>query len=179
MKNITWYWNLLHYNLFIWYQNAHKIFNYINPFSHLFKIPFVKKFYAKNGVDDMKQHIETRIFHDKEKGINSVWAGIQIGGLFVIIEYGIFNIIQGLIGKSLIHTIWEDNIFAIVFVILLVGIAGLFNYFALFKSDKYLIYFDEFEKWPKIKRVNYGWGCVMAVVLIIIFLIISFYFVPN
>lgn len=178
MKSISWYWNLLHYFIYVWYKAAYRFSNYLSPIRYLLKVPFIKRFYAKHGVSDMNKFADDVVFNNTETGINSIWAGIQMGGLFVLLEYGLFNFIQGIIGKSLIQYVWESKIYAIVFMLVLLGFAGLFNYFVLFKEDKYLNYFDEFEKMPKSKKVKYGWSCFITVVLILLFVIISFVFVP-
>jgi len=179
MKNISWYWNLLHFYLFIWFKHAHSIFNQLNPITYFFKIPIVKNFYAKRGISDMNKFADEVVFNDREKGIIIIWAGVQIGGIFIFIEYAIFNIVQGCIGKSLINQIWENKVYASLFVIMLLSAAGLFNYFVVFRNDMYLKYFNEFEKLPKKSKRNYGWLSFLAIILILVFLVFSFVLVPS
>lgn len=173
MKTISWYWNLLHYNFFLWQKNAHRIFNYINPIRYFLKIPSVKKFYAKHGIDDMNKFSDDKIFNNKKVGINSIRAGVNMGGVFILLEYIIFNLIQIIISKPLIKYVWEEKTNFILFVIILLGIAGLFNYFTLFKNDRYLTYFKEFEKMSDSQKRKYQIFSSISVVIIITLFFIS------
>lgn len=103
MRSLFRFWNLLHYFIYLWYKKAYRISNYVSPIRYFYKIPAVKHFYARHGVSDMNKFADDVVFNDANTGMNSLWAGIQMGGILIWVEYAIFNIIQGIIGKSLIQ----------------------------------------------------------------------------
>ena len=107
--------------------------------------------------------------------MNSVWAGIQMGGLLVIIEYAFFNLYQAIVGQSYIQFIWIEPLYRYLFCIALIIVPGFINYYVLFKHDRYLIYFKEFRKLSKSKSLKYKYLSVGFVLFIILFLVCSFY----
>jgi hypothetical protein len=175
-KNIVWYWNLVHYHLFLFLKKAHFLFSYINPFRLFYKIPGIKKFYAKHGIKDMNKFVDEVGFNNPVTGINSIWAGMYMGGLLILLEYSIFNFIQAFLGKSLIQYIYRDQENKILFLLLLLTFAGLINYFTLFKNDRYLTYFKEFEQMPKQEKKKYPWVSFVVVLLILLIFIGGFAF---
>lgn len=178
-KNIYFYWNLLHFYFFVWHTNAHLIFNYINPIVYISKLPVIKNFYSKHGIDDINSFSNEKVFNEKKIGINSIWSGVQKGGMFIFIEYSFFNIVQGLSGKVFINILMENKFYFGILILIFLFIAGFFNYNVLFKNDKYLEYFNEFEKMTKTQKLKTGWLCFLVVLLLIMFLVFSFSFVPK
>jgi hypothetical protein len=150
-----------------------KLFNYLNPFYLLNNIPTVKKFHAKHGVDDMNE-FANRMFNNPKNGFSSIWAGSFMGGLLVLIGIGLLNIFETIIGRSIIQDVCKDYLHFIIFFIVLLVPTVLINNYLLFRKDKYLDYFKEFEKMTDKKNSAYGWLTFFVVMLIFSFFIGSF-----
>lgn len=179
MDKVIYYWNMVHYYLFIWQVAAYKLLDYINPFTYLLKIERVKKFYSSHGIDDMNKFTDRKIFNAQDHGLNIVWAGINLSGLIIMFEYGLFNVIQSCLGRYLIQYIWEDNVYKISFVTILLIIPAILNYLLVFKEERYLSYFNKFKKMDSRERIKYGWLCCIFSILVLIFFILSFYLLPS
>jgi len=168
-------WNHVHYAIFNFYKKVYKILSYIDPFRLFYKIPVIKKFYAKGGIDDMNKFTDEIIFNNKLSGLHIVWAGIQMGGLIILLEYGFFNIFQTVIKKPVIQYIWEsNNFYKLIFIALLLIIPWMINEKLLFKNDKYITYFEEFDKQPKYLRRKWNWISFTIIIMIFSFFILSF-----
>lgn len=173
MRKIEWFWNIVYYNVYIFDSKCRKLFNYLNPFYLINKIPAVKKHHAKHGVDDMNKFAE-RILNNPKSGISSIWSGSFMGGLLVFIGIGLLNIIETIIGRSLIRDVTNSSSHFIIFFVILLGPTILINNHLLFRKDKFLNYFKEFEMMPKEKKSAYGWLTFFVIVLIFSFLVGSF-----
>ena len=106
-RNFSWYWNLLHYNLYKWEKLAQKFFN--APFIFLLNLKPVKNAYKKRGVDNPIKEIQTAL-DNKEHGTNSILAGIHMGSLLVILEFSIFNFVQFFLNGSFIENVWINSL---------------------------------------------------------------------
>lgn len=173
MKNIEWFWNIVYYNVYIFDSKCRELFNYFNPFYLINKIPAVKKHHAKHGVDDMNTFAQ-RILNNPKSGISSIWSGSFMGGLLVFIGIGLLNIIETTVGRSLIRDVTNSSSHFIIFIAILLVPTILINNQLLFKKDKFLNYFKEFEMMPKEKKSVYGWLTFFVIILIFSFLIGSF-----
>ena len=147
------------------------VFNY--PIIFLLRNNKVKKQYAKRGVQDPEVVVKNAL-NNPRTGINSIIAGIHMGGLLVMLEYSIFNIIQVVVGKSLIQYFFKDATSVILFLIVFLVPAGIVNYFLLFKEDKYLKYFKKFDKSLKGKSSKYGWLSFLIVLAFLFLIVLSF-----
>ena len=170
---------MVHYYLFVWQVTLYKLMNYINPFTYLFKIKSIKNFYSQHGVDDMNKFVDQKVLNAKDQGINIVFAGINLSGLIVLFEYGIFNIIQISLGKYLIQYIWQEHVNQIMFIVILLAIPSLINYYLVFKEKKYLKYFDLFDRFSGDKRFKYGLFCGVFIMLVLTFVVLTFFFLPS
>lgn len=175
MKRIEWFWNVVYYNVYIFDSKCRKLFNYLNPFYLINKIPAVKKYHAKHGVDDMNEFAESMINNPKS-GISSIWAGSFMGSLLVFIGIGLLSIIETIVGRSITRDVTSSSLHSIIFIIVLVVPTVLINNYLLFNKDKYLNYFKEFEAMPNKKKSVYSWLTFLVVALILSFLISSFIF---
>jgi hypothetical protein len=173
MKRIEWFWNMVYYNIYRCDARLRKLFDYLNPFYLINNIPAVKKFHAKHGVNDMNK-FANRMLNNPKSGLSSIWAGSFMGGLLVLIGIGLLNVCETIIGRSIIRDVTKDSLHFIIFAVVLMGPTILINNFLLFRKDKYLNYFKEFEAMPNKKKSVYGWLTLLVVVLIFSFLIGSF-----
>lgn len=151
MKKFELFWNIVYYGLYRFDVYLRYLVGFLNPFKVIHKIKGVQKCYSAQGVNDMNT-LRNQIIGNREFGISSIRSGGIIGGLLVLIEYGLVNIIQKITGSKLIETIWQSNANLIVYLISLLLPVVLINYYLLFKGNKYLKYFDEFDKMGTKKK---------------------------
>ncbi|MEO6455708.1 MAG: hypothetical protein ABIN97_16625 [Ginsengibacter sp.] len=163
MKRIEIVWNIVHY--FVWKADykAHLIFNKINPFMVIHKLPFQKKMYERRGIniyDEMNQ-----AFKEPKGGLSSIRAGGFMYILSYIISLAFFCLIQ-----ATKNTAYLSNAVMILISILF----GVLNYFLLFYKNKYLDYFKEFNlKLSNWKR-KWSWLSFLIIVVIFFLLVVSF-----
>lgn len=173
MKRIEWFWNIIYYNVYIFDSKCRKLFNYFNPFYLINKMSIVKKHHAKQGIYDMNKFAE-RILNNPRSGLSSIWSGSFMGGLLVFIGIGLLNIIEIIAGRSLIRDVTNSSIHFIIFFVILLGPTILINNHLLFRKDKFLTYFKEFEVMPKKKKSAYGLVSLVVIIFIFSFFIGSF-----
>ena len=168
-------WNYVYYTIFNLYRLLYKFSNYIDPFRLFYKIPKIKKFYAKGGIEDMSKFTEDIVVNNKKYGMNIMIAGIHIGGLLVLLQYGLFNLLQIAIGKSLIQNVWSSgNLYKLFFILSFLILPWIINENFLFKNDKYLKYFEEFDKESKEIKNKWQWISFAIIFGIFTFFILSF-----
>ncbi|MGE8555714.1 MAG: hypothetical protein ACN6OB_17485 [Chryseobacterium jejuense] len=171
-------WNYIHYFIFQFEIKAtyffRNILNFI--FSPITKIKFLKKDLEKRNssfkhIDDIALNLSNNPLYGK----SIAFAGIHTGGLIILIEYGLFNILQTILGKAFMQFVWgPGNSYKWIFIIGLLAIPWIINEKLLFKNDKYLKYFDEFDKEPKEVRRKWAWISFGIIIGIITFFVLSF-----
>lgn len=185
MKTVVWCWNLIHWYIFLWQGSWYRILHYANPLTYLVKIPFVERLYLsmywkKRGVtsyDEVNQFVQKEFLNNPKTGLNTIWAWGYILILALFIELLIINVFDIFSGKFLWKMFFKEDGFIISFLPFILPI--LWNYFSLFRRDRYLNYFKEFERFPKEKRLKYGWICFGAALLIVLVACGSTYYVLN
>ncbi len=171
-------WNHVHYNIFLFECSTtlfvRKIFSIL--FYPIKKNKYLKIELKKRGhsFSELDNTI-INVLNDPIYGKSITIAGIQMGGMLVMIEYSIFNLIQAILGNSLIQYIWEDSKNKWLFSIGLLVIPAIINYFLLWKDDKYLTHFKEFEKESKEVKRKWAWISFTIVLGIILILIASYW----
>ena len=158
------FWNIVHYFVYRGNYKLHLWFNYINLVRWILIIPAVKRFYAKKGINILEEG--EKAFKRPDFGISSIWAGGFMYVLVFLIFFGLVIYIFGII--RLDYTL---NLFHF-FIIL--SIPFVVNYFLLFKQNKYLIYFKEFEKMPREDKKKWAWISFVVIISILLFFIGSF-----
>lgn len=163
MKKIELYLNILHYCFYRFDYKLHLLSNKINPILLLYKLPFFKKTFQEKGIADIGKDINIA-FSNKEYGLSMLVAG---GGLMAVLFFIFITAINlwyrlFINGKLLTK---EDFIVSCI-------ISAIISYFTVFKKDKYLIYFNEFEKWNrKIKQRNYIFSLLILILAPTIFIL--------
>jgi len=137
--------NKLHYSIYLMDRKLHYLSNKVNPLLFIFKIPFFKKVAKKNNEDLFEIYNNT--FTDKRSGFN-IWVadGILMGVIFVILISS-FTVISRVF-----------NLYDYVpkfYYITCAGISMFIGYLYVFKKDKYLDYFEKYEKWTKKEKRKY------------------------
>lgn len=168
-------WNYIHATIFNAFTTIHNFLSIIDPFRLFFNNSFIKKVYAKRGIHNPNEMLDNIVLKNKKTGLYSIWAGIQMGGLLILIEYGLFNILQAILGKSLIQYVWEPGSpYKLIFIIGLLIIPWIINNRLLWKNDKYLKYFAEFDGEPRAVRRKWAGISVAIIIGILGFFILSF-----
>jgi hypothetical protein len=176
MKKIEWFWNMIYYNVYLFDRKMSGLFLFINPIFWFNKISAVKKYHARYGVDDMNKFAD-RILNNPKSGISSIWAGSFMGILLVLIGISLINVFDTIIGRSVIRDVTDSSLHFIIFFVILLCPTVLINNHLIFRKDKFLNYFKEFEVLPKEKKSAYGWLTFFVVIFIFVFLIGSFLFI--
>jgi len=104
-------------------------------------------------------------------------AGAFMGILLINIDWGIFNLCQFFFQDSLGDWLFKNGTNEILFLCIIIAPAFLFNYLLLFKDDKYVEYFSEFDEMKSDEKNRYMWGSVITVLLIWVFFIFSFKYI--
>ena len=171
-------WNYTYYSIYSFERKVTYFFRTIlnSIFSPITKINFLKKGLEKRGssfkqIDD----IALEISNNPKNGKSINLANIHIGGLLVLLEFSLFNLFQAILGKSLIQYVWgPGSPYKWFFIIVLLVIPYLINNQLLWKNDKYLKYFKEFDKKPKEIRRKWAWISFGIILGILAFFILSF-----
>lgn len=137
--------NILNYSIFLIFKKIDYFFTKVNPILLLFEIPFIKKYHKKKGWNPYFER--DKLWNDKIYGFNIIISG----GISVAVTSIIFISSFGIISRVF-------NLYEYVpgyYFVLFGGIAMLIDYIYVFRNDKYLEYFEKFEKWTvKEKRKN-------------------------
>ncbi len=149
------YLNIVHYCLYRAHYKLHLITERINPFRLLFSIPAVKRKAKKEGVD-LHKSVDIA-FGDKNFGLSTVAAGGFLWGGLALFFFSVLMMLKVSISTPLIIGCGVGS--------------GLICYAFVFRRDKYIKYFDRYEKWSKQEKQKYGWLTVGS----ILFVLLSFY----
>ena len=161
MKKIEFYLNVLHFNIYKAHYRLHLLANKLNPFHLIHKLPFQKRRYEKLGIDIHKEI--DKAFGNKNFGLSLIVAGGVLLGLFFFLFFSLIDLFISLFVEykvlSASHLIFSG----------MLSIA--LSYFFVFKKDKYLMYFNQFEKWSKVEKRKYNW-CTFGFITIILLLFV-------
>ncbi len=149
------YLNILHYCLYRAHYKLHLITERMNPFRLLFSIPAVKRKAKKEGVD-LHKSVDIA-FGDKRFGLSTVAAGGFLWGGLALFFFSVLMMLKVSISTPLIIGCGVSS--------------GLICYLYVFKQDKYIKYFDRYEKWSKREKQKYGWLTAGTA----LFVLLSFY----
>jgi uncharacterized integral membrane protein len=143
--------------------------NNVNPFLLLGKIPAVKKKFEEQGTTH--RDVVNKVWTDKRFGFGIMISG---GGLIIIFFLMIFSVYQvsnGLFNYPISFS-WRLPF------LICAGLAYIICHFTVFKDDKYIPYFKQFEKWSKADKWKYGFLSFCFMVGAITLFIYSFRFLP-
>lgn len=143
MKTIENYLNVLHYCLYKADYRLYLLSNKLNPFHLIHKLPFQKKRYEKLGIDPIEALNQ---FHkNKNYGASMVFAGGILWGAIAIFFFSLL-------------IVFNVFVYATMPYIIACGVlSGAISYFFVFRNDKYLEYFDKYEKWTKEEKRKNSW----------------------
>ncbi|TKC06371.1 hypothetical protein [Pedobacter frigoris] len=157
MKDIETFLNWIYYCMYKGEYKLSRLFRILNPVRLLVKMPFLKKRYEKLGVDIDKE-IDS-ILYSKRFGVSVIYMGGILAGILFLVQMTISIIIIRILDIQ----ITSYGIFLPIFFIT--------SYFVchvlIFKGDKYLSYFEKFDKWTRNKKIKYGLLSLSVVLTII------------
>ncbi|HEY5587449.1 MAG TPA: hypothetical protein VIK86_00675 [Candidatus Paceibacterota bacterium] len=158
------YLNILHFCFYRAHYKLHLFANKINPFRYIAKIPYVKKRLEEKGVINIENEID-KAFGNKEYGLSMTVAGGALIGILFFFFLASLNILLKLLSGNI-------TLFAVHFIFC--GILSVaLSYFFVFKKDKYLKYFEQFEGWGKADKSKYGWLTFAFVLLVFCLFVLS------
>jgi len=164
MNRIENYLNVLHFCFYKAHYKLHLFANKINPFRLIPKIPIIKRSLEEKGIKNIQNEID-KAFGNKEYGLSMTLAGGALIGILFFFFVASLNILL----KLLIENI---TLSAVHFIFCGILSAAL-SYFFVFKKDKYLSYFEQFEGWRKADKSKYGWLSFAFVLLVFCLFILS------
>lgn len=133
------------YCIYLMDVKLHYLSNRINPVWLLLYVPFIKKKWERKNQDPIKEF--NKVFTDKVGGhiiaralgiIGGVIFGILIGSVFLINRF--FKFYD-----------YVPMSYYIICGCIAIGI----GYVYMLRNDRYLVYFEHYEKWPKKRKRKY------------------------
>ncbi len=141
-------YNIILWRIYSFLRGTTKLLNGINPFRWLLQIPFIKKFYIKRG--SSVEQIEAAADHVTNDPV--IGSNIQFANKFMMLTlfFWILNcnmlVFHHFGGGAIVPIIWIADA-------LLIFIA---QWYFVWRKDKYLRYFKEFEKQPQSWKITWG-----------------------
>ena len=167
-KKIIWFWNLVHYNVFI---GQNKITNFIlSPFFKILRSQKVKNLYAKRNVNNPEAIVKDALLNP-EYGSNSTRSFGFMGFLTVCILFSFVFFFEGIFKKTI-----DFNIFL---TLLITALAYAINYYMLLKDKRHIYYFQQFSELEKNDKRKFGWISFIFIIIIILFLVFSLIVMVN
>lgn len=155
--------NILHYCIYKVHYNLHLLFNKINPFMLIHKLPFQKRRYEKLGID-IKDEMN-RAFSDRKYGLSTMVSGGAIVGILFILIMAVALLIIKVANSDIRLT----TIHFIAFGLLSTAAC----YFLVLKNDKYLAYFEIYDRWSRSEKIKYGGISFIFTVAVVLLFILS------
>jgi len=160
------FWNIVHYFVYLADYRLHLLFNKINPFMLIHKLPFQRRLYERRGINIGNEINEA--FRRPDIGLSSIRAGGFMHVLVFLICFGLVNYFCGLIQINVRLRLYHFMIFVIASMVV--------DHFLLFRQNKYLRYFKEFEKMSHTEKKKWAWISLVTIIGIILFFIGSFFY---
>ena len=160
------FWNIVYYFAYRADYKLHLLSNKINPFVLIHKLPFQKRIYAKMGIDPIEE--VNKAFKRPDIGLSSIFSGGLMYILVFLVCFGLVNFYSAIIQQELYLQLSHFIGFIIVSLVV--------NYFLLFRHDKYLGYFKEFEKMDRADKKMWAWISMGVILGILAFSVGSFVF---
>lgn len=99
-------------------------------------------------------------------GVSSIYSGGWMYGLAFFMLFGLGNFILSFLPMEITYNFYHFIFFFF--------ISFVFNYYFLFRDDKYLDYFKKINKMEKKEKLKWAWLTFIFVMVVIIFLVCSF-----
>jgi len=162
---MVWISNIIFYNLFRFEKATQKVVSF--PFQLVLRNKKIRESYIKRGVDDPESEV-IRALENPEFGISSILAGGHFIVLFSLLIFGLLNLFFCIFKLDVRYSLVHFGIVGI--------LSYLFAHLISFRKDRYLEYFNDFEKLPKNKKMGYAWMTFFIVLGVWAFGVGSFIF---
>mgnify|MGYP000227000224 CR=1 FL=1 len=132
--------NLWHYAIYLFFNQIGHYLSLISPARLLLLIPYYKKKYAEKNInykDVLKEFQENRLY-----GTSITYSGAAFTVLVGIVSFLLLVLASNLLGFKL----------SIILIIAVLLFSVLLVNYTVFNKDKYLKYFEEFDKNELIKK---------------------------
>lgn len=146
MQKLELYLNIVHFCYYRADYKLHLLFNKINPVLLLSQIPFIKRRNEKLDIDIQKRLNDN--FRDKNFGYSLIFSGGYLMILLFLFVFGVFGLTRKLFTAERL-----EGIHFVFFVVVSASISYIF----VLKKNKYIPYFNKFERWSKEEKRKYGW----------------------
>jgi hypothetical protein len=171
---MEWLWNFIHY---FFYRVECKFGRILEIIFLIYKLPCIKKLYKKNhkgrdiDVNKIKK-ISRQLSENRKTGLSSLWAWGHMFFLSLILCFTVNKVVWSLILPpnigifDIIESIHVLNMKSRIFIAcaILVAIAYLLNHLLVFRKDKYLAYFKEFDKMETTERRK--WYLISFIIIV-------------
>ena len=88
-----------------------------------------------------------------------------MGALFIL-AIAVTNLIKRILSSNATFEVYDFVLFGVA--------SGLACYLLVYRKDKYLEYFEEFDGWTKAEKMKYGWSSFGFILFVFALLIGSF-----
>ncbi len=158
-------YNIILWRIFSFLRGTTKLLDGINPFRWLLQIPFIKKFYIKRG--SSVEQIEAAADHVTNDPV--LGSSILFANRFMMLTLFFWLLNCNML---VFHHIGRRPIVPIIWIVdaLLIFLA---HWYFVWRKDKYLKYFKEFERQPLLWRIKWGIISLLFVITPIILIFIG------
>jgi len=170
MRKLEYYWNVVYFGIYELDLFVSNLLQYLNPFS---KNDAIKKFYNTIIVNEDNK-LENRMVYNRKTGQNILRCQGFMGVLLVVFHVVVINIISLAFDMPILMNLTKNQICIYVYAVIIVALSVLINNLLLFKNDKYLKYFSQFDLLDSRKKRNLYLVSFLSVILIIVFSFLSF-----
>ena len=166
---MEWFLNMLRYQSFRFQLIFSKIIQ--APSFWLMRPILNSKWYKKRayklyGIKDPEKEIKV-VLRNPEDSLDSIISGGFIVSLIALILFGITLIISSILQI--------DKVSPLLFLLMTIPPALYLDYIYIEKKRKYRKYYDKFEKLSNREKNKWAWITFLIIVLVILFVIISFW----
>jgi hypothetical protein len=155
--------NILHFCIYKIDFKLTRLFNKVNPFMLIHKLPFQKRRYEKLGIDI--NEVMNKAYGDKRYGQSIMFSGGAIMGILFLLIMALVLLVIKMANLNITLTTPHFIVFT--------SISVAICYLLVFRDDKYLRYFKLYEKLPRNTKVKYGWFSLIFTVTVLLLFILS------
>lgn len=135
----------------------------INPVNLVHELPCQKRRYKRLAINPYQEL--NKLWGNKRSGFSVMVAG---GTLLALLFFFFLTILHLFVSLFI-----ENNLISLFNILSSTALSLTTAYFFILKKDKYLSYFNEFERWTKIEKEKYRWATVCLIVSVILFFVLS------
>ncbi|MFN4769956.1 MAG: hypothetical protein ACK5JL_07985 [Candidatus Kapaibacterium sp.] len=140
------FFNIIHYCLYKTHYKMHLLANKLNPFILLGRIPASKRKFQEQGTT--LTEVVNKIWGDERYGFSIMISG---GGLVASVSFLIWG------ATATLSSLFDFYFYVKPVHVIAYALASYTTcHFTVFKGDKYLLYFRQFDKWSKTAQWKYG-----------------------